>query len=495
MDSAEDLKLLIRSRHPLITIETLEEPRAEALVGRVCNEMGLPVFSWTATEGLRRVQSPTKGPISGTEKPRLALAHLADSSHTAVFVFKDLTPHLDDAVTRRGLREVVEHFSGTHQTLILVSDRIALGPALERHAVPFEIALPDAKHIRRIIKKVYRDLSEATEITIDLKSSDVDAIVRSLLGLTEAEVGRAVARAMLNDNRLDADDLAETLRVKKEMVSEQGVLEYIETDLRLDEVGGLTRLKKWLKLRRKAMTPKAADFGLPPPRGILLLGVQGCGKSLTAKAVAAAWRLPLLRLDPSSLYDKYVGESERHLRRALQLAERMAPVGLWVDEIEKGFASAAAHSTDGGLSQRMFGTLLSWMQEHRSAIFMVATSNDISALPPELLRKGRFDEIFFIDLPGTDARKAIFAGHIKRRKRDPETFDLDALAEAADGFSGAEIEQAVVSGLYTAFAEDRDIDTPTLIGELKATRPLSVTMAERIAKLRAWAAERCVPAD
>jgi SpoVK/Ycf46/Vps4 family AAA+-type ATPase len=228
---------------------------------------------------------------------------------------------------------------------------------------------------------------------------------------------------------------------------------------------------------------------------MLLLGVQGCGKSLTAKAVAAAWRMPLLRLDPGSLYDKYVGESERHLRRSLTMAETLAPVVLWIDEIEKGFASAATQSTDGGLSQRMFGTLLSWMQEHDTPIFIVATSNNIQALPPELLRKGRFDEIFFVDLPDAEARKAIFRAHLTRRKRDPADFDLDILAEAADGFSGAEIEQAVVAGLYTAFADKRDIDTETLVTELGVTRPLSVTMAERITELRAWAKERCVPAD
>ena len=440
-------------------------------------------------------EPPTDGATSSTQKAATALAHLLDTECTAVYLFKDLLPHLTDPVTQRILREVVARFGDTHHTLVLVATSLDLEPAVQRNAVPFELGLPDEKQIRTIIKKVYRELSRFGKIEVRLKRDELATLVRNLRGLTAAEVRRAVSRAMLNDDRLDASDLKETLRVKQDMLREQGVLEYVETDLALDDVGGLGALKKWLQLRRRALTPEAAEFGLPAPRGILLLGVQGCGKSMTAKAVAAAWQMPLLRLDPSALYDKYIGESERHLRRALQMAETIAPVVLWIDEIEKGFASAAAQSSDGGLSQRMFGTLLSWMQEHTHPIFLVATSNDISALPPELMRKGRFDEIFFVDLPDANARRVILQAHIRRRKRDPSTFDLDRIAAAADGFSGAEIEQAVVSGLYTAFGEDRDLDTETLCTELQSTRPLSVTMAERVAKLRAWAADRCVPAN
>jgi SpoVK/Ycf46/Vps4 family AAA+-type ATPase len=495
MDSLDDLKLLLRSRHPLITIETVEEQRAEALIARACRDIGIPLMVWTVTGGLRRAEPPGRSQIAGTEKLPAALGHLLETDYAAVYLFKDLPAHLTDAVNQRSLREVVQQFSRTHQTIVLVAEQVNLSGADERQAVPFTIRLPDDTQIKRIIKETYNELGKLSAVTIDLKRSEFDVLVRNLRGLTADEVRRAISRAMLNDDRLDADDLRETLRVKQEMIREQGLLEYIVPDLQLDEVGGLGRLKSWLKQRARAFTKEAAAFGLPTPRGMLLLGVQGCGKSLTAKAVAAAWRMPLLRLDPGSLYDKYVGESERHLRRSLTMAETLAPVVLWIDEIEKGFASAATQSTDGGLSQRMFGTLLSWMQEHDTPIFIVATSNNIQALPPELLRKGRFDEIFFVDLPDAEARKAIFRAHLTRRKRDPADFDLDILAEAADGFSGAEIEQAVVAGLYTAFADKRDIDTETLVTELGVTRPLSVTMAERITELRAWAKERCVPAD
>jgi len=281
---------------------------------------------------------------------------------------------------------------------------------------------------------------------------------------------------------------------KRQALHSGSLLEYIETPASVNEIGGLQRLKQWLEQRRCALTDEAGAFGITAPRGILMLGVQGTGKSLCAKAVAAAWQQPLLRLDPSVLYDRYVGESEKRLRDALHQAEAMAPIVLWIDEIEKGFASAAAQSIDGGLSQRMFGTLLTWMQEHTAPVFLVATANDIEALPPELLRKGRFDEIFFIDLPTAEVRQQIFAIHLKKRKRDPQKFDLDALAKASEGYSGAEIEQAIVSGLYDAFTAKKVLDTDTIVHALRASPPLSVIMAERVEALRAWAKNRCVPA-
>ena len=257
----------------------------------------------------------------------------------------------------------------------------------------------------------------------------------------------------------------------------------------------MKRLKRWLKQRQESVTDSAVDFGLSAPRGVMMLGVQGAGKSLCAKAIATAWQRPLLRLDPGALYDRYVGESERRLRDALRQAEMMAPIVLWIDEIEKAFASASGRSTDGGLSQRMFGTLLTWMQEHEAPVFMVATANEIEALPPELLRKGRFDEIFFVDLPGRATRKQIFSIHLKKRKRDPANFDLDALAGAADGFSGAEIEQAVVAAMHDAFADKQDLTTAKIVSAIENSPPLSVTMAERVQELRTWAKNRCVPAD
>jgi SpoVK/Ycf46/Vps4 family AAA+-type ATPase len=262
----------------------------------------------------------------------------------------------------------------------------------------------------------------------------------------------------------------------------------------MNEIGGMNNLKRWLKLRQNAFTEQAQQYGITPPRGVLILGVQGAGKSLCAKAVSAAWQQPLYRMDPSALFNSYVGQSERNLRQALKEIEAMAPAILWIDEIEKGFASAASQSTDGGLSKRMFGTLLTWMQEHRESVFMIATANDIEALPPELLRKGRFDEIFFVGLPAAEARKEIFDIHLSRRKRDAAKFDLDLLACESEGCSGAEIEQAVISALHEGFVLKTELTTEMIIACLKNSPPLSVTMREKIADLYAWSQGRCVQA-
>jgi SpoVK/Ycf46/Vps4 family AAA+-type ATPase len=279
------------------------------------------------------------------------------------------------------------------------------------------------------------------------------------------------------------------------MLRDGGALEAVEAPVRLGDIGGLTRLKRWLAAREPALRDGAEKHGLQAPRGVLLLGVQGAGKSLAAKAIATAWGRPILRLDAGALYDRYVGESEARLREALRQAEAMAPVVLWIDEIEKAFASAASTSSDGGLSRRMFGCLLTWMQEHRAPVFLAATANDIEALPPELLRKGRFDEIFFVDLPCAQARQEIVAIHLRRRGKNPADFDLAALADVAEGFSGAEIEQAIASSITEAFAAGTVFGTSAVETAMRSSPPLSVTMREKITALRQWAEGRCVPAD
>jgi SpoVK/Ycf46/Vps4 family AAA+-type ATPase len=313
--------------------------------------------------------------------------------------------------------------------------------------------------------------------------------------LTRRQARQAVLDCIAGDQRLDAADIQNVLGHKKRSLAAGGLLEYVEAPTSMDEIGGLSRLKGWLVMRENALSEAAEAFGLLPPRGLLLLGVQGAGKSLAAKAVATAWQRPLLRLDVGALYDRYIGESERRLRDALRQAEMMSPCVLWIDEIEKAFASAASQSTDGGLSRRMFGSLLTWMQEHRHPVFLIATANDIEALPPELLRKGRFDEIFFVDLPTAEARRRIFEIHLRRRRRDPEKFGVEKLSEASEGYSGAEIEQAILSAMHSAFALGRELETQGIVDALRQSPPLSVTRAEQVEALRAWAADRCVPAD
>jgi SpoVK/Ycf46/Vps4 family AAA+-type ATPase len=299
---------------------------------------------------------------------------------------------------------------------------------------------------------------------------------------------------VLRDLALTRDDLQHVVDMKKELFQKDGVIDFIAGDDTLGSVGGFARLKAWLAKRQRAFTAEAREFGIVPSKGILLLGVQGCGKTLLAKAVAQDWGLPLLKMEPGRLYDKYIGESERNFDKALSVAEGMAPCVLMIDELEKGFSSVASSEADAGLSRRVFGRLLGWLQDRKAPVFVVATSNHIDQLPPELVRKGRFDEIFFIDLPDHAERVQIFTIHLAKRKRDPKAFDLDALASAAEGFSGAEIEQAVVAGLYTAFDARTELATAHIVEELGATRPLSVTRREEVDALRAWALERAVPA-
>jgi SpoVK/Ycf46/Vps4 family AAA+-type ATPase len=321
----------------------------------------------------------------------------------------------------------------------------------------------------------------------------------NLRGLTRMEISQVLADAILGEGKITSADISRAMKAKRQRLRQTGVLDYIPPPEVAPEVGGMDNLRTWLARRADAWTPEARQFGLEAPKGILMLGVQGCGKSLMARYVAAFWKMPLVRMDVGALYDKYIGETERHLRTAFKVAAAMSPCVLWIDEIEKAFASANVGAdgakSDGGLSQRMFGMLLTWMQDRPAPAFIVATANDVTALPPELMRKGRFDEIFFVDLPDAEARKTIFSLHLSKRNRDPGRFDLPAMVNASEGFSGSEIEQAVVAAMYSAFAAKRDLTNEDLIGELSSTRPLSVVMAEKVQALRAWAKDRCVPAD
>jgi AAA+ superfamily predicted ATPase len=490
----EDLCLLIRSRHPIVTIETVEERRTLERVTRAASSLSLPCYVWDLVEGLRPVP-PGPETVPETYQPPQVLAAIITRDWPGVFVLQDFCTHLKDATLQRMLRNFSGAAQARHQTLVLLDQTTDLPETLARLAVPFEVALPDEAELEQIVRETFTEQARYCKIRCELTRSQLQQVIQMLRGLTATEAKLAVTRCIIDDDCLDAHDIGRLLLVKRDRLREGGLLEYIDPDIDLDALGGLGGLKKWLALRANALSPEAREFGLPPPKGILLLGVQGCGKSAACKAVGAAWKMPLLRMDPGRLYDKYVGESEANLRKAIKQAEAMAPVILWIDEIEKAFASAAAESTDGGLSKRMFGTLLNWLQDHTAPIFCVATANDITALPPELVRKGRFDEIFFVDLPGPAARAQIITIHLKKRKRRPEQFDLAALVEASEGFSGAEIEQAAVSALYAAFGAKREVNAEDVLNELRSARPLSVTLAERVAALREWAAERCVPAD
>jgi len=371
----------------------------------------------------------------------------------------------------------------------------ALPEVIKTEARSFEVSLPDEAELKKLVERTLRRFNYDKPIEIGISKRGFNAIIRNLRGLTRKQAESIIVDTVADDREFTDEDLNIVLANKRRLIQRGGLLDYVKTPLTLDQIGGMSRLKTWLKQRKNAFQNRAKAFGLEAPRGVLMLGVQGGGKSLCAKAIAAAWQQPLLRMDPSSLYASYIGQSERNLREALKQTEMMAPVILWIDEIEKAFAAAASRSSDGGLSQRMFGTLLTWMQDHTEPVFVVATANDIEALPPELLRKGRFDEIFFVDLPSLGVRQTIFAIHLQKRHRDPETFDLRALAAASEGFSGAEIEQAVLSALHQIYGRDQALDTERILKVLQQSPPLSVTMAEKMQALRVWAKNRCVPAD
>lgn len=491
------LQLLIQSGNPLISIETSDEERALSVVRDAATSIPRPLFEWSITSGLKPFEEGVLGrAVTKPGKVVPSLTHVLKLQERAVYLFHDLGPHCKDAIVHRLLRDLTRSNNPNRPTIILV-DSLALPVEIRQFTVQYDIGWPSTDELEKVVRKTFLSIRDESyyEITSNIRKSEMESLVQSLRGLSCAEAERVVASAILNDHSLNTEDLPRIVDAKRTILGSTGCLEAIGADVSADDIGGLDNLKEWLKQRRGGFSQKARDFGLESPRGVLMLGVPGCGKSLCAKVVANDWNMPLLRLDPGVLFQKFIGESESQLRRALSQAESMAPVVLWIDEIEKAFASASASSADGGLSKRMFGTLLSWMQDHRHPIFIIATANDISSLPPELMRKGRFDEIFFVDLPTHPSRKQILKIHLERRKRNPADFDLAALADRATGFTGSELEQIVVSALFAAFSKDEELTNEHLLSEIQKTRPLSILMEEEISELRSWAEDRCVPAD
>ncbi|MEM7808884.1 MAG: AAA family ATPase [Planctomycetota bacterium] len=497
LTNRDELLKLLQARHAAVAITTAEERYTLSVVREAAMQSRQGLFVWDCVNGLRDGLVKDGLGFDETREPGGALAWVERHARPdTIFCFVDLAEHLEkDPANRRLFRDVAYKLGDQGDTLILLG--YDEPPGFTQDLVTqLDLAFPDEQELEDLVKETVRHHHRNVQpLRTDITGSDLRGIVANLRGLTRDQARQAVVDAIASDQKLDADDVDNVLKHKKRSLAAGGLLEFVEAPTDLDDLGGLSRLKKWLQLRRDADAQKARDFGIEAARGLLLLGVQGAGKSLASKAVATAWRRPLLRLDVGSLYDRFIGESEKRLRGALRQAEMMSPCILWIDEIEKAFAGAAAQSNDGGLSRRMFGSLLTWMQEHREPVFLIATANDVSALPPELLRKGRFDEIFFVDLPGEEARHRIFEIHLKRRKRKPDDFDLDRLVAASDGYSGAEIEQAIVSALYRAFDAGGDITTDTVERALQESPPLSVTRREQIQELRHWAQDRCVPAD
>jgi len=497
--NVEGLLRLLNSGHTCVRVVTSEEAETLSLARGAADARGQAFYLWTLTDGLRPSglgDRPDQCRVmEGTTNPAGALVWARSHLAEATACFLDLAAHHGDPHSSRGLKDLLATLPSSGGRVILIDHDTSAPTWLVNQSVLFEPALPREEQVETILRGELRRVNRDLSIKVDIARRDWEVVVRNLLGLTDRQIRQIARESVAGDRLFDASDLSAIITSKRRLLGSIGCLEHVESPASLDDIGGLDRLKAWLRDRAASFGADAKQFGLSPPRGVLLLGIQGAGKSLCAKAIASAWGRTLLRLDPSTLYDRFVGASEQRLRDALRQAEAMSPVVLWIDEIEKGFASAAAHSTDGGLSQRMFGTLLTWMNDHKSSVFLVATANNIDALPPELLRKGRFDEIFFVDLPGAAARRKIVEVHLSRRQRDPTAFDVSSLVQACDGFSGAEIEQAVVAALHTAFAAKREMTTQDVRAAMSESPPLSVTRREQIAALRAWAKGRCVPAD
>ena len=492
-DALHDIELLLMSRHGLVYLDTAEETRAGTLLAHVADRLGLPFFTWTRSGGLRR--SGMTEPVYDTQEPAKALRHVASAGIEAMYHFVSLASGLAGQDLLVSLvRDAAASLQRMDGALILTGDEVELSAPLTEVAAQVTLPGPSTDELSRLLADIARDLARVRHVEISLTGEERDTLLQHLSGLTLMEAEKVLTKAIVEDGALTSHDIAHVLEAKRRIVERDGLLEYYPVEHTLAEVADLAGLKAWLAKRTAVVRDpgKARAFGLTFPKGILLLGVPGCGKSLSAKAVANEWRLPLLKLDPSNLYNKYIGESERNFKRAMIVAERMAPVVLWVDELEKAFASGGE---DGGVAQRVLGSFLSWMQDRTGDVFVVATANDISALPPEFLRKGRFDEIFFVDLPDRAVREEIFRIHLERRDRDASAVDLQSLAAHSEGFSGSEIEEVVVAGLYTAFAAGTSFDTATIAREVAATRPLAVTMREKIDGMRAWAANRAVRAN
>ena len=533
MNPLERLKVLINSSTPIVIMETVEELRAVSLVRAACSELNMAVFEWTIADGLVRSGSNApavpaqpyaraaaipqgnsegdrlaravltsfagdaatqKSSVYNSTDPVQALANLETMTLEAVFILKDFHRHMDSPVVVRRLRDVGQKFSANRRTLVLTAPTVEMPPELASLVEFLDLPLPDQPRLREIIRETYARLAGTHTLKLQLDANGVDAMAANLRGLTEEEADRAISQTLVARLALSPDCITDVLDAKKSLLKRSQMLEFVEAKDNMASVGGLENLKNWLRQRQGAWDDHARDFGLEAPKGVIILGVQGCGKSLSARSVAGEWKLPLVKFDTAAVYDKFIGETEKRIQKVFKVAEGLAPCVLWIDELEKVFAGSGpdSASADAGVSARLLASFLSWMQDRKAPVFVAATCNNVTVLPPELIRKGRFDELFFVDLPNTAERKQIFAIQLTKRKRNPADYDLDKVAEASKGFSGAEIESAVQGAMYAAFSRKQELSNEDLLSALSSTVPLSVTRAEEIATLRDWAKDRAV---
>lgn len=490
----EELNILVQAQYPLIYLITPEEERAEQAIAKIAQDNAeyKRVFVWTVTRGMVEYGQPRQGTTHNTVSPEAAIEWTIRQKEGGIYIFKDLHAFIDGPVITRWLRDAIASFKGSDKLIILMSPLQTVPVELEKEVVVIDYPLPNLKELDQVLSE---RLAKSRNNRLDTETRE--KLLKAALGLTKDEAEKVYRKAQVKAGQLTESEVEIVLSEKKQLIRRNGILEYIEEDETIDSVGGLEELKRWLKQRSNAFTERARDYGLPQPKGMLILGVPGCGKSLIAKTTSRLWGLPLLRLDMGRVYDgSTVGRSEANLRSALKTAESISPVILFIDELDKAFAGGGGSGdSDGGTSGRIFGSFLTWMQEKKSPVFVMATANRVERLPGEFLRKGRFDEIFFVDLPSSTERQDIFGIHLGKRRSEINRFDLEQLTKVSDGFSGAEIEQAIIAAMYDAFAQDREFTQLDIIAAIKATLPLSRTMTEQVTALRDWAGQRARPAS
>lgn len=482
--NCNDLEILIRARYPIIYIVSWEEERVEEAMKTIAFHLKKNLLIWTSTKGFTRAETLIQ---NSTRDPAYALSFILNAPDHTLFVLKDFHPYMDALATRM-LRDIASTLRNSFKTVILLSPTLHLPQELEKDVTVIDFDIPDYNELAEILEQILLSVKDKPEIQTDITPLDKEALIKAAQGLTAVEAKDVFAKSLVETRKLDINSI---LTQKEQIIRKSGILEYFPAEEEIGNVGGMDYMKTWLEKRSSSFTQKARDFGLPEPKGVLLLGVQGCGKSLLAKAISALWKLPLLRMDVGRIFAGYVGASEENMRHSLSVAESVSPCILWLDELEKGLSGIqSSGSTDSGTTARVFSTFLTWLQEKKAPVFVVATANSIDNLPPELLRKGRFDEIFFIDLPAIQEREEIFKIHLLKRHRNPDQFNLQQLGIVTAGYSGAEIEQAVIEALYNAYGEGRDITTEDILNACSASVPMAMTMREKISEMRNWALTR-----
>ena len=505
---------LFKARFSFVYIPTWEEIRVVELISKIANNTKAikskrDVFVWSSTEGLNKLLATGQEHVNNAENPTEALNFIDSYNKPAIMILKDVHVLLGiqgrnaDYGFIRKIRDVAGSLKNAEcsKNVVILAPSLVLPNDLQKDITVVDFDLPTLDELKSLLNEML-DMNEGSGILIDLDDNGKELLCKAAQGLTLQEAENAFARAMVTKGQLTVKELDIILEEKCQVIKKTGILEFINTTVNIDDVGGLENMKKWLSKRNNSWLGVAQkDYNLPAPKGVLITGVPGCGKSMTAKAMSALWQLPLLRLDVGKIFSGLVGSSEENMRKAIQTAEAVAPSILWIDEIEKGFGGSSGGEMDGGTTSRVFGTFLTWMNEKTKPVFVIATANNIHRLPSEMLRKGRFDEIFFVDLPTVNERKIIFKLHLEKRLKGSKSKDfavtddlLNKLANATEGFGGSEIEQVVISALFEAFSENRTLETEDLFKVIKNTVPLSTTQSEQILAIREWANERAVAA-